>query len=195
MNIRVTTDNVRMIFERVAKACSKEDSRPLLKTVNLEILPEGKIIATALDGYVLAQTEVPYASDERIDEKIVLNVLPDKLLKFSPVFPLTLSDEIGGFLQVSDGQQKQLMRLINGAYIDWRKVAHAPDGDPDPQPITRIAVNADILKLAVEIAGKKGIVRMKIGTGLQGIWCALGKEGNIRMLMLPMRIPESEWDY
>ena len=63
------------------------------------------------------------------------------------------------------------------------------------QPITRIAVNADILKLAVEIAGKKGIVRMKIGTGLQGIWCALGKEGNIRMLMLPMRIPESEWDY
>ena len=142
MNIRVTTDNVRMIFERVAKACSKEDSRPLLKTVNLEILPEGKIIATALDGYVLAQTEVPYASDERIDEKIVLNVLPDKLLKFSPVFPLTLSDEIGGFLQVSDGQQKQLMRLINGAYIGVYVTGE--EGSDCVDPILRQYDTADI---------------------------------------------------
>ena len=193
MKIRVQLDNLKTIFGRVSKACAKDDPRKVICGVNLEI-ENGTIIATALNGYVLAQYSCNCVPENEQDEKTVLTVLPDKLAKFNPVTPVELSDEIPGFLQISDGQQKQLMRLIDGQFVEWRKITHEPEGDPDPQAIRRVCFTADYLKIVCEIAGKgEANLRMKIGKGTQGIWCA---SGDLRMLILPARCTTDElWQF
>lgn len=193
MKIKVKYDDIKTIFGNVAKACSKENSRPVLKAVRLEI-EKDQLTAVALNGWFLAQYTAKCTPENGQDEKLEMNVLPDKLAGFDPVLPLTLSNEIPGYLLIEDGQQKQLMRLIDKPYIDWRKVAHAPEGDQDPQPVRQIAFNPALLKLAADIAGKNNTIRMKIGQGLQPVWCST--ENGLRMLILPVRYDvEHGWEF
>ena len=194
MQIKVNPDDAKLIFGRLTKACAANDSRPVLKAVHLEI--EGdKLTAVCLNGWLLAQYTcqcVPENGQDRIE----MNVLPDKLARFSPVGMLTLSDEIPGFLQISDGQQRQLMRLSDEQYIAWSKIAHAPGEDPEPQAVRRICFTADLLKTVCEIAGKgSSNLRMKIGDALQGVWC--GTDEGVRMLVLPARCPDTDeyWSF
>lgn len=189
MRVNLNTEALKTIFNKVSKFCDdKRSARPILRCVHLEF-ENNKVTAIALNGYILCQ----YKANCQIIEgegKITLNVLPDKLMKFtSPL--VELNDEIEGFLQISAFGAKQLFPIIDEPFIEWEKVIPT-DRDWTVDAPRYIAFDPSYLKPLVEIAGKETI-RMKFGRPTDSMWCAIGDD--LRVLILPVRLNQDAFDY
>lgn len=193
MRINLNTDALKTIFTKLPKFCDdKRSARPILRCVHLEF--ENNIVtAIALNGYILCQYKTHCGIIEG-EGKITLNVLPDKLMKFtSPI--VELNDEIDGFLQISAFGAKQLFPIIDEPYIEWEKVIPTERDwsiDLSIDAPRYIAFDPSYLKPLVEIAGKETI-RMKFGRPTDAAWCAIGDD--LRVLILPVRLNQDAFNY
>ena len=187
MKITMNTDELNFILTKLSKACDgKNSNRPILRAVHLEF-ENDVCTAVALNGFVLAMHNAPCQIVEG-EGRIELNVLPDKLAKFAAL-TVELSDEIEGFLQIGSFGQKQLLPLMKGEYVSWRKIAPPKLDCPDSAP-RRIAFDPALMKIVCDIAGKTP-VRMKFGSAIAPCWCAVGD--NTRVMLLPIREQEDAW--
>lgn len=85
------------MYDSVKNAVATDDSRPVLKNIEMQITAQ-KITATALDGYVLAQTVIEYSEQDTESFSIIIPIftLPTQMKPVNVVIEFV--DNIAIFL-------------------------------------------------------------------------------------------------
>lgn len=139
--MRIAYDDFARIYKSCSKATSKDPFREFLRYIELRAA-NGKCVATALDGYILCQVEVPCEGDG------VICIPPVKPPKCAVVQVDAL---MGGLVRIAyydyDNSLIYAYELpgIKGEFFNWEKVVPY-----DRQGDRQIFCNVHLLKRALE---------------------------------------------
>ena len=173
-------------YDKIFKVCApiaakKKDSRPSLTQIELRVT-DGECIATALDGYVMAQCRVKCKGDNgrylipvvKIDTKAARNAYRN----------ITISWE-DGYVSIFNGDVKYTQKECSFPYVNWEGVLDkASDGD---EVQYKIFVSAALLKkIAASLSDvDHSTVRLDFRGRLDGIQIV---GSGVRGLLLPVDV-------
>lgn len=195
MKITMQTDDIRFIFEKLSRFCSKEKARPVLGAVHLEF-DNHICTAVASDGYALARHVCSCGMDDA-DKPVRMNIIPDKIKKFSlPLVTLTDENMEHRFLTLECGYDKQILKLEDAPYFRWENVVPPKlDLGDSHAEFAGTVVQPQYLRLLGELAGtgRRAQVVIKVGSAVQPVWCRVRE--NTTVMILPVRTNADVWDY
>lgn len=171
-------------YDKIFKVCApiaakKKDSRPSLTQIELRVT-DGECIATALDGYVMAQCRVKCKGDNgsylipvvKIDTKAARNAYRDITISWAD-----------GFVSIYNGDVRYTQKECSFPYVNWDGVLDKASDEAQ----YKIFVSAALLKkIAAALSDvDNSTVRLDFRGRLDGIQIV---GSGVRGLLLPVDV-------
>lgn len=175
MEITLTQENFKQIQRVCSPAASKDKNRPILNYIQL--LSDGeKVTATALDGFVLAQTVVPCEGDAG-----EFWVQPQKSVPKCAWVKIKQEDREVTVEYV--GKSSTSYTVESGDYVKWPEILHQELGEPEAE----IYFNPDLMRQAMESLKGDGPARFFIHSPVRPVFVSTATS---KVMVLPVLPPQ-----
>lgn len=130
MKITINAENFRNAMTAAALSAEKTGLRFILQHIHME-LEDGVLSIVTLDGYRLYKAKIRVEKIEGLDpaRKYEWNITPVKIPRPKVWVNAEISAEIDGFLTFTIDGQKVLAPMMNGEYVQWKKLLKSHDNE------------------------------------------------------------------